>query len=203
MAEQVNPEKIHRGLPDQDVSGPILSAPVGSPIPTDINDPISPVCRSPGYVDEDGLTINVSKEFEDLPDWSGELVKRLKTTFGVEATFNCLELNSQSLSLLVGEENIEITPADDTHGTQAKIYVKNVELKRKSFIFLIKDGSFKTRIIFPNAQIVTDDVEVTFKAGEAIKIPVKISAFNDGSGNFAYIYSDDGLLVLTPNDSTE
>jgi hypothetical protein len=67
-------------------------------------------------------------------------------------------------------------------------------LEHKEFIFEVKDGLAKVRIVVPNGQV-TEVGEIKYADAEIIAYEVTVEAFADASGNQAYQYVDDGVFI--------
>jgi hypothetical protein len=58
----------------------------------------------------------------------------------------------------------------------------------------MKDGDVKNRIVVPLGQV-TAVGDIVYSDAGVIGYPVTLEAFADGSGNQAYVYTDDGATV--------
>ena len=58
----------------------------------------------------------------------------------------------------------------------------------------MKDGDARMKVLVPNGQVTTLD-SITFVANDAIKLPVTVSCYDDGTGtgDSITIYTDDGI----------
>jgi hypothetical protein len=191
----IDAKRILLGKPDQLVTGAVLSAPVGTPLPTSATAPISDLFKDSGFVNEDGVKSTQEKSYEDIKDWSGAVVRKVisESSFTVEFTF--LETDIFALQEVFGEENITITPATEDHGAQIFVNITNGELPHKSFIFKMKDGTNRVILVIPDGQVTTDSLEIEYVAGTPIQFPCTISAFPTPSGEFAYLANDDGVTT--------
>lgn len=179
------------GTPDQAAgTGAILSAPLGTTLPTSVDDATTGFVDS-GYISEDGLQLANDLSTTDIMDWSGSLVRRIKESFSGTLTWNQLETNAEALKNAFGDDAVTVTAATQTHGEQLAVAIKGELPAAKSWIFKIKDGNAKILIVVPNGQV-TSLGEVSFTAGDAIVWPVTLSAYPDSTGTSIYIYTDNG-----------
>lgn len=187
----VNAEEVLVGTPDQATTGAILSAPLGTTLPTSAVDELQPDFVDSGYVSADGLTLSPDMSTADINEWGGALVRRLLETFDGTLSWSQLETNEQSLKNAFGDDNVTVTPADSDHGKQIAVKIGSRLPAAKSWVFKMKDGAKRMMIVVPNGQITTVD-DVSFVSNDAIMWPVTLSTYPDSNGNCIYIYTDDG-----------
>lgn len=187
----VNAQNVLIGMPDQAVTGAILSAPIGTTLPTSAIDTLDVAFTDSGFVSEDGLTFNPDLSTSDINDWSGSLVRRVKESFNGTLSWAHLETNEASLKNTFGDSNVTVTAATAAHGKQIAVAINGELPAAKSWAFKMKDGDNKILIVVPNGQITTVN-ETSFTSSEAIAWSVELSCYPDSSGNSLYIYVDDG-----------
>lgn len=191
----VNAQNVLVGAPDQAITGAILSAPLGTPLPTSAVDALNAVFADSGYVGPDGVTLTPERSTTDITDWSGALVRRILETFNGTLAWAHLEINEESLKNSFGDDHVIVTPASVAHGKQIKVEIGAHEMPRKSWVVKIKDGKNRVLIVVPDGQV-TETAEITFAASGAITLPVTLATYPDGSGNSIYIYTDDGQVLV-------
>jgi len=187
----VNAQNVLIGMPDQAVTGAILSAPLGTTLPTSAIDTLDAAFTDSGFVSEDGLTFSPDMSTADINDWSGSLVRRVKESFNGTLSWAHLETNEASLKNTFGDSNVTVTAATATHGKQIAVAINGELPAAKSWAFKMKDGNNKILIVVPNGQITTVN-ETSFTSSDAIAWSVELSCYPDSSGNSLYIYVDDG-----------
>jgi hypothetical protein len=196
MSTQINADNIHVGLPEQTITGAILHAPVGTPLPSGVHSDIDPAFESAGFISEDGLTANISSSITEIPDWSGVIVKIINEQFGLTFTYDHLEINEQSLKQEFGGQNVTVTPADGTHGNELSVAIKKTVLPHMSYVIKLCEGDFRAMIVIPDGQVVNEDIEIPFVSGDAIKFPISLRCFDTDNKTFAYLYTDDGKFDI-------
>lgn len=184
-------KSIFAGGPDQLVTGAILSAPTGTALPTDETTALNALFKDSGYISDGGLKIGSNQNSTEINDWSGNVVRTIMAGYGNQLTWEHLEWNEQSLKNFLGDANVTVTA---TTGTPTKITAKfnGDEMPVKEYVFNIKDGVRKLRVVVPNGQV-SERGEITFIKTDAVKLPVTLKTFPDASGNHIYIYSSDGV----------
>lgn len=190
----VNSMNVLVGTPDQATTGAILSAPIGTTLPTKATDTIDAAFTDCGYISEDGLEFAPDYSTTDIPDWSGATVRRLLEQFTGELTWTMLETNEAAMKVAFGDDYVTSVGATTSHGTQMTIQIGAHQPARKSWAFKMKDGDAKILIVAPNAQITSVDT-VTFASNDAIKWPVTLTTYADANGHNLYIYTDDGVFT--------
>ena len=167
-------------------SGGILGAPLGTSLPTDANTTLAGGFEAFGYISADGVTEAEERSTEKIAAWGGDTVKVVQTEFSLTYAFTMIEtLNKAALEAVYGDENVEEV------GSLTKIKVNSKELPAKAYVFEIKDGDVRIRVVVPNGKI-TEKGEVKYVDNETISYPVTVEALPDGSGNNAYKYLDSG-----------
>jgi hypothetical protein len=182
------------GAPDQLTTGPILSAPRGTALPTAVDDTLDPAFEDSGYISEDGLTLTPERSTEQVRDWSGSVVRELLTEFAAKLAWAHLETNEQSLKNYLGDDNVTVTAADAENGKRITALLRSTELPRKPWVFKIKDGDSRVLIVVPDGQV-SETGEVAFVKSGAITWPVTLSTYPDSAGVNVYIYLDDGTVL--------
>lgn len=166
-------------------TGGVLGAPLGSTLPTDATTAVDAAFVSHGYVSEDGLTMAVSRSTEKIRAWGGDTVRVVQTEHDVTFTLTLLETSEASAKAVFGDDNVTVT------GGKIDIVVKSDALPEKAWVFDMKDGDKKGRVVVPNGQI-TETGDTQFVHSDATGWEVTLEATPDESGNKAYIYWDDG-----------
>lgn len=175
-------------------TGGILIAPLGSTLPTGASTTPDAAFLSAGYIGEDGVTENNGRTTEKIRAWGGDTVKVSQTEHTLTYQFTFIEaLNTNVLETVYGEDNVTTTAATASTGTLQAIKLTSDVLPHKSYIFEIRDGDAKVRIVIPDGQI-TEMGETTYSDAAAIAYQVTVECFPDSSGGKAYKYTDDGVV---------
>lgn len=190
----VDATNVLTGAPDQLTTGPILSAPRGTVLPTDPLDTLDPAFKDSGYISTDGLNLTPERSTESIRDWSGAEVRKILTEFAATLAWAHLETNEASLKNYFGDDNVTVTAATATEGTRIAALLKGAELPRKAWVFKIKDGDHRVLIVVPDGQI-TETGEVSFVKSGAITWPCTLTTYPDADGVHVYVYTDDGVFT--------
>jgi len=173
------------GKPDQAVTGAILSAPLGTTLPTSATTAPNVAFVDSGYVSEDGLALATDRSTTDVRDWSGNKIRTLLESFDGTLSWAHLEINIKSLKNAFGDANVT-----ESDGLIAVRLVADLPAP-KAWVFNMKDGDRRMRLVVPSGQVTSVD-EITFKAGEPITLPLTLACSPDANGVSIYWYLDSG-----------
>src|SRR5690606_15237495 len=111
---------VFAALPD--VAGALRRAPLGTDGPTSATGVLDPGFVALGYIGADGFTESNTRDTTKKKAFGGATVKILQTDYASTITFTFLEsLNAEVLKAVFGEDNVTVTPATDTEGTQVTV----------------------------------------------------------------------------------
>lgn len=175
-------------------TGGILIAPVGSTVPTTVSTAPDAAFVGAGYIGEDGVTEGGERSTEKIKAWGGDTVKVVQTEHSLTYSFSFIEtLNADVLKAIYGDANVTTTAATVSSGTIHKVLVTGESLPHKSYVFEIKDGDARIRIVVPDGQI-TEVGEITYSDSEVIAYEVTVECFADSNGVKATKYLDNGIF---------
>ena len=189
----VNSKNVFIGAPDQATTGAILSGPEIDVIPETIDDVVVDGLDDSGYVNEDGVTITPSESTETIKDWALNTIRRVLTEFDGTITWTHLELSVGALKNDMGDDKVEVTASDATHGTRVRAAIGAGVRPTKAWYFKLKDGERRALVLVPHGQI-TERGEIPLTASGAVTLPVTLSSYPDAAGNSIYIFTDDGVV---------
>lgn len=185
------------GAPDQIGTGAILSAPLGTELPTNARVPLDAKFIGSGYVAQDGVALTPDYSTTDIADWSGSIVRRVLETFTGEIAWSHIQFDETSLRNAFGDLHVTVTPATTTTGEQIAVRIGAHLPDPKSWVFKMKDGRNLIRVVVPNGQVTAVD-EMVFNKSNAIPLPVTLSCYPDEAGESIYILTDDGVFAAGP-----
>lgn len=183
---------VIQGLPV--TTGGVLIGTSGASLPTSTSAATTGFTAL-GYVGDAGLTESRTRTTDKIKAWGGDIVKVVQTEFSVTYQFTLYEqLNANVLKAINGDSAVSTTAATSTTGTLQSVAVNGDTLPKLPWIFDMKDGDAKTRIVVPLGQV-TAVGDIAYSDAGVIGYPVTVEAFADGSGNQAYVYTDDGVTA--------
>jgi len=189
----VNANNVFVGSPDQATTGAILSGNIVTEIPETIDDLDFSGLTDSGYVNEDGVTITPEDSTESIKDWSGAEIRRILTEFTGTIAWTHLELSAGAARNYFGDDQVDVTPATEDHGTQMRASLGKNELPTKAWYFKIKDGDRRIVVLVPRGQI-SSRGEIPLTATGAVTLPVELATYPDADGQNIYIFTDDGVF---------
>lgn len=190
----LNSNAVFIGKPEQETTGAVATAPVGTTLPTDARAKLDEAYVTGGYVSEDGVSLSADQTTGDILDWSGSKVRSFLEEFTGNVTYTELQTDQQSMERIFGKEYVEAHNATAENGNTLKVSLGNHLPEPQTWVFSMKDGNRRMRIVIPNGQVTSFD-EVTFVRNDAVKWGVTISCLDDGTGNSIYLITDDGQVI--------
>lgn len=169
------------------VSGGVLTAPFETDLPNSATGVLDEDFVALGYISEDGLTETAERSTEKVKAWGGDIVKVLQTEFSVTYSFTLIgSTDTDVLRAVYGDAAVTTSGIG---GTQKSVKVNGDQLPKKAFVFEVKDGDTKIRIVVPNGQV-TEVGEVTYSDGGVVSYQVTVEAFENDEGDNAIKYID-------------
>lgn len=193
----INAKQVRVGLADQSsTSGALSRGDVISTIPADIEAALTAIANfnSSGYISEDGASLSTTKGVTPIREWNRAAVRRILEDFDGTVSISLIQLDEEGAKQAFGEDNVSVTAATSSHGTQLKIALGATLDEPQAWALRMKDGDARMLVLVPNGQV-TSGVDITFVANQAIQLPVTISANDDGTGHSIYIFTDDGIVA--------
>ena len=167
------------------ITGSIFAAPVGTTLPTSVNDTLAAAFSEMGYASDAGVVNSNSPSVTSFKAWGGDVVLEAQTekpdTFKIvfiEAT------NVDVLKVIYGEDNVTVNA---TTGEIA-ITANSDEQDSMSLVIdmILRNGTAK-RIVIPEGKV-TSVADVTYNDSTLVGYDTTFSAYPDSNGNTHYEY---------------
>lgn len=168
-------------------TGGVLSAPAGTALPTGANTALATAFVALGLIGEDGLSETADRSTDMIRAWGGSHVRTVQTEFGLSYSFQFITTNTAVLKEVHGPDNVTTTTAVAPALDELAIKVNNKQLPIKPYVFEVKDGTDKIRIVVPLGQI-TAVGGINYTHADIIRYEVTLSCYPDTAGNEAYKY---------------
>lgn len=176
-------------------TGGALVAPVGTALPTNETTALNVAFVAVGYVTDSGVVKSENRDSSTIIAWGGDTIAAIQKSFTTTFKLSLAEfLNGSSQALIYGSAAVTVTAATITAGTKTKVAVSAATSPHNSWVFEIRSGVAKLRIVLPNAQI-TEVGDVSFTDEDIAANEITLTLFPDSSGNYYYTYADDGVLA--------
>ena len=162
--------------------GYIFSAPVGTPLPTDIKTKLDPAFCVLGFISEDGYVETIDEDSSDLVDINGDLMDSTNSNRVESAQVTLAEIKADALKRQYGDGNVT-----DENGL---ITVKHNSDSHPTFAYVLelalKNGR-RWRKVVPQGQSSELD-DLTVASGDLCARPLTIKYLTDAEGNTCYDY---------------
>lgn len=180
--------------PSPTVGGGLYRAPLGTTLPTDNTTTLNASFVSLGYLDDEGVTVNIDRPSTDTYAWGGNLIASLQQHYVPTLTFKLFQvLDPDVLKAIHSDGNVTVTAATSTSGTLTTVNFNATLNKNSAWAIEAFYQSNSVRIVLPNARVVqVGNYQLTHKT--VAVYPVTLKPFPDNNGNFAYQYTDDGVF---------
>lgn len=149
-------------------NGSIYVAPLGSPIPSGIDQALSPAWRDAGYVTEDGVTFTDGKTLESVRAWQSlHDLRKFVASKETMAAFSLMQWSAENVVFAFGggevaetsSGNYRYTPPEASAITEGMLAIEWV------------DGTNDFRLILPRG-MVTENVETNISRTAAGLLPI-------------------------------
>ena len=170
------------------VGGGVYYVAGSTPLPTDADTalPAPILAGALGYVSEDGLVPSRDTDVEKIKAWGGDVVAALLTDQSKSFEFTLLEAFSEAVQKFVhGASNVTVTPATASVGTKLAIVDKGGKPDPGVFVFDMRHGAKRRRIVVPVGDAVITD-EAPYTDSNLSAYTVTVEALKDTSGVRVY-----------------
>lgn len=167
-------------------TGGILAGPLGTTLPTDTTTEPAAGFVARGYVGEDGLTMTTNRTSEKIRAWGGDAVRVVQTEHDVTFAWSYLETTELTAADVFGEDNVTSAAG------LTSIRLNSEPLPHKSWVFEMKDGDKRVRVVVPDGQITEiGDTQFVHTAATAHQVTLEAFPGEDGVKAFVYILDQD------------
>ncbi len=194
----IDSNKVYLTGPDQTkTTGAVGIGKVGTAkAPTDARAQLDATwADSIGYVGEDGISVKgLIAAGDAIRDWAK---KRIRTTSGdadPSISLPVIQVDEVMARMLVGTEDVTVTPATATSGKVIKIAFDGKPGPNNALCFSMKDENRRVRVYVPSAQV-TDLDDVEFVPDSANQFAMTLSLNADETGHYVYFIYDDGVVT--------
>lgn len=191
----IEAKKVFLPTPDQSsATGAVSVAPTGTDLPTTASEKLGAGWESGGYVGDAGISISTNKGTTVIKDWSQSTVRKALSDFDGTITVPFLQVDEFAAKRLVGEQNTQLIKATAEHGEMLIIDLGADMPDIESYVFSMKDGSSRIRVIVPCGQIVSIDA-VNFVPNAANSWPGTLACYPGPDGWAIRIIYEDGTIL--------
>lgn len=153
----------------------IWIAPVGTALPTSVDEDFTGDWTSLGYATEDGPTVGSSTDSEDIRGWQAlGVLRSVITGRTVTIAFQLMQWNALNLGLYWDID----TPEAQTDGSFSFDVRSDQAGQRHTLAIDVKDGDNEVRILFPRVQLQAAG-DMSFQRSAAAVLDVTFTALED------------------------
>ncbi|WP_238997118.1 hypothetical protein [Mycolicibacterium sp. CBMA 361] len=129
-------------------TGTCFVAETGTTGPTNASASLNPGFTDLGNIGEDGFTESMARTTDEKKNFGGKIVKVLQTEYKHTFKFVLMEsLNADVLKAVYGADNVTVTAANGTHGTQVKITKNGKRLGHFSWVIDTTDSELNSGVL--------------------------------------------------------
>ena len=178
--------------PSPKVTGGVLIAPLGTPLPVDADSLLDPAFVTLGRVSVDGVDRTEERPNTEVNDWGGDLIAVLQDKYGITLKFKLLQLmNADVQKAAHGTDNVTVTPATSSAGTLISSKMNARLLDYGSWVIDAYYMKMSMRLVVPYGRItLVGPLKWVHKELAAYDLTLK--PFPDTFNNHAYEYWTDG-----------
>ena len=181
----VDAKKVTVGKPK--VGGSVFKAPLGTPLPADAVAALNEAFKDAGYISEDGVSNDKSRESGEVKAWGGDTVLNPQSSKKDTFKMTFIEaMNIETLGVVQGEDNVS---GDLEEGIT--IRENSAELDHYAWVIdMVLNNNCVKRIVIPDAQV-TELAEVVYKDEDPVGYDATLTAYPssamDGDTHREYI----------------
>ena len=174
------------------ISGAVLRAPSGTPLPSDASTALNAAFKNLGHIGQEGITWARDVATEDVKDMNGATLRTVQTDFSKSFTAPFLQSrNEDLLNAIFGDANVAVTAATVSSGRIVTFSDQGRVSEQAPIVIETVDGDAVKRTLVSFSQVT--QVEEGPWVGSAVQqFTVTFSAYPDESGNYSTTWDDDG-----------
>lgn len=188
MATNLNCAEVRVGL-----TGHLWTAPVGTLMPTDVTTPMATPWVDLGYTTEDGLSMSVDTNKEDMNVWQSlSPCRSVVTSQTYTTTFTLVQRNAATLKVAFGGGTVTaLTP-----GPGVKYTPPPAGLAEAAFVYEVIDGTITDRyLMYRGNPALTGDV--SFTKSDMTGYQIEVTHLGTIDGVWALLTNDPHVTVGT------
>lgn len=160
-------------------SGMFLTATSGTALPATLTDTtLGSWGDVVGYISDEGMTLNLSRDKENIKDWANVVRRVVLTDHEESASGSCISTTADALTALFGADAV----TTETNTTTVNLSASDLPAAA-AFLFVMVDGDDVLAFGCSEGQISVSD-NVSFAPGDAIEWPFEVVAMGDGGMKF-------------------
>lgn len=174
---------LPNGFVGAPISGGIYAGDTTADLPEDAEIEIGDTLDRLGFLSDEGYSLTRDRSTDEIRRWGGQIFRTVQTEFSETLSFEFLEGDKiEVLREVFGPDNVSGT-------AETGITIKHNEetLPSRAFVFDMKDGDKRRRLVVPNGQITATE-DVTYSHSDAVRYGVTVTCYPNDDGDCAYEY---------------
>jgi hypothetical protein len=149
-----------------------------------------------GFIAADGIKFDENRPTTKIYAWGSDIVANPQESFDETMNFTLYEfLNADASKAAYGSGNVTTTAASSTKGNLQSIKVTSDALDTSAWLVdSFSPGGKRIQFFIPIGQIVNKGT-MTMNNKTVLAHDLTVEMFPDTSGNYKYIFTDDGQLT--------
>lgn len=164
--------------------GYLYSAPTGTTLPTDITSKLDDAFKVLGYISEDGITVSVEEDSNDLVDMNGDIMDSAYSNRAETIAFKLAEMKAGVFKTQYGEINV----TDENGLITIKHNGDNHDSASYVFELVLKNNR-RWRMVVPSAKL-SELGDLTISSSELCQRELTLKCSVDSAGNTMYDYME-------------
>lgn len=177
------------------VTGGVLTAPLGTKLPTDATSALDPAFITLGRVSVEGVDRTEERPNTEVNDWGGDLIAILQDKYGLTIKFKLMQMmNADVQRAAHGAPNVTVGPSPNPGTPNATLISAKLNRELLPYQSWVIDAyylSMNMRLVIPTGRI-TLVGPLKWVHKELAMFDLTLRPFPDGYNNHAYEYWDDG-----------
>lgn len=179
--------------PSPKTTGGVLTAPLGTTLPTDPFSTLDVAFVTLGRVSVDGVDRKEDRPNTEVNDWGGDLIAILQDKYGITLQFKLLQLmNADVQAAAHGADNVTVTPPTSSQGTVISAAMNAQLLPYGSWVIDAYYMAMTMRLVVPCGRV-TMVGPLKWVHKELAMFDITLRPFPDLFNNHAYEYWCDGV----------
>jgi len=176
--------------------GGLWIAPYGTPLPSDVDEPLDDAFKNLGYVSADGVEVKVDSSTKPIEVWGGDEIGTLRDKFSISYSMKLFQVLSPAVNAAIfGAGNVSTQAATTDQGNRLRVIMNSKIPKRCS---LVLDSVYEDKLVRQVAQIaqLSELGSLKFVHNEPLHFEPTWKVLKGTDGNHVVQYSDDGQFSV-------
>ena len=162
-------------------AGVFFRAPLGVPLPTDANASLDSLFVDHGWLGEDGITLEVTRDNTMHYAFGSDLVKTTLDNYSERLKLTLLESDPDVLETVFGADSVTLG-VDGAGNRTIEVAHSSKQLPRSAFVIDVIDGTKQRRLVVQEGAVIDLD-DVVYTNTGLLSYTISIDCYKPASGN--------------------